>query len=189
MRATAERMDMDDSGRPEGDGLEAVFREHGAAMIRAAYRVAGSLEDAEDALQTVCTRLLARDDGGREVARLGTEAGPYLRRAAVNAALDLMRFRKRQRAVGLEEAPETPDAAPDPERLSAGRETRERVRAALARLQPKAAQVFALRYFEGLANRDIARSLAMSQTAVAVSLHRTRSRLRKELRAPLGGLS
>lgn len=165
--------------------LEAVFREHAADVIRAAYRVTGSLSDAEDVLQTVFLRLANRDSG----LDLGPGAGAYLRRSAVNAALDVVRGRRRRRAVALDDeaGPEPADEAADPERRWSGREAGALVRSALARLNPKAARVFALRYFEGLGNKEIARALAMSQTAVAVTLHRTRSRLRQELGSTLGG--
>jgi RNA polymerase sigma-70 factor (ECF subfamily) len=154
-------------------------------MIRAAYRVTGGMSDAEDVLQTVFLRLANRDLG----LDLGPGAGAYLRRAAVNAALDVVRGRRRRRAVAWDDeaGPEPADEAADPERRRSGREAGALVRSALARLNPKAAQVFALRYFEGLGNKEIARALAMSQTAVAVTLHRTRSRLRQELGTPLGG--
>lgn len=195
--------------RPAGDSaaaLEGVFRAHAHDVLRAAYRITGSLSDAEDVLQTVFLRLARREDSekgagrgpgaaGRPSRSLELEPGPpaaaYLRRAAVNAALDVIRGRKRRPAVPLdaETAPEPADDQADPERRHEGREARELLRRAVAELNPKAARVFALRYFEGLGNREIARLLAMSQTAVAVTLHRTRARLRKELGAPLGGLS
>lgn len=191
LRATAETA----SPRPVGTNgphasdptaLEAVYREHAADVIRAAYRVTGSMSDAEDVLQTVFLRLANREPG----VELGPGAGAYLRRAAVNAGLDVVRSRRRRRAVALDDeaGPEPADEAADPERRRSGREAGTMVRSALARLNPKAAQVFALRYFEGLGNQEIARALAMSQTAVAVTLHRTRSRLRQELGTPLGGL-
>lgn len=191
LRATAERAPARPGGTsgstaPDPTALEEVFRKHAPDVIRAAYRVTGSLSDAEDVLQTVFLRLASRDLG----LDLGPGAGAYLRRAAVNAALDVVRSRRRRRSVALddESGPEPADEAADPERRWSGREAGARVRSALARLNPKAAQVFALRYFEGLANKEIAGLLAMSQTAVAVTLHRTRSRLREELGSPLGGL-
>lgn len=175
------------AGAVDPRALEAVFREHGAAVIRAAYRVTGSMSDAEDVLQTVFLRLTARE----EPVELGESAGAYLRRAAVNAALDVVRGRQRQRAVPLDagEAHEPVDETADPERRRSGRETGDRLRTALSGLEPKAARVFSLRYFEGLGNKEIARLLAISQTSVAVTLHRTRSRLRQELASPVGGLS
>lgn len=192
LRAAAEQADAPASGKagtvgipgPGPTTLEAVFREHAAEVIRAAYRVTGSMSDAEDVLQTVFLRLAGREDA----IELGGGAGAYLRRSAINAALDVMRSRRRQRAVDLdaESGPEPADEAADPERRHSGREAGVLVRRALAALTPKAAQVFTLRYFEGLGNKEISRLLAMSQTAVAVTLHRTRSRLREELGSQLG---
>ncbi len=49
--------------------------------------------------------------------------------------------------------------------------------------------MFALRYFEGLGNAEIADLLDVSPGVVAVLLHRTRARLRKELVALEGDVS
>jgi RNA polymerase sigma factor (sigma-70 family) len=57
---------------------------------------------------------------------------------------------------------------------------------ALARLKPRPAEVFALRFLEGFSNPEIARMLGLSQVLVAVIVHRTRQQLRKELGAYLG---
>jgi RNA polymerase sigma-70 factor (ECF subfamily) len=40
----------------------------------------------------------------------------------------------------------------------------------------------ALKYFEGLGNTEIAELLGTSQMVVAVTLHRARTRLKKEIR-------
>jgi RNA polymerase sigma factor (sigma-70 family) len=70
--------------------LEALFRDHHERVFHAAYRITGDAGDAEDVLQSVFLRLLRR---APEV--VGATAGPYLHRAAVNAALDLLRGRRR----------------------------------------------------------------------------------------------
>jgi len=57
---------------------------------------------------------------------------------------------------------------------------------AMARLKPRQAEIFALRFLEGLSNRQIAHTLGISQVLVAVIVHRTRLQLRKELRPYLG---
>lgn len=167
--------------------LEGIFRTHHEAVFRAAYRITGNAMDAEDVLQTVFTRLLRRE----QELDLADGAGSYLHRASVNAALDLLRARRRSRAVGLEEAEEavvdSADAGPEGRRL--GRELRVRLRSALAKLSPRTAEIFALRYFEGLGNQDIARLMGASQTSIAVILHRARHRLQKELSSLQGGLS
>jgi RNA polymerase sigma-70 factor (ECF subfamily) len=164
--------------------LEAIFREHHGAVYRAAYRITGNAADAEDVLQTVFTRLLRRE----EQPDLSNSAGSYLHRAAVNAALDLMRRRKRARAVDLDEVGEQlVDDDAGPERRRGSREIAVRVREALGRLSPRQAEIFSLRYLEGLGNLEIATMLGSSQTSIAVILHRARHRLQKEL-APLEGV-
>ncbi len=164
--------------------LETVFREHHDHVFRAAYRVTGNGADAEDVMQTVFLRLARRPAGAESVDNVGS----YLHRAAVNAALDLMRSRQNAHNMPLEEvAPELvadPSLAPDRELTSA--EILTWVRNTVARLSPRAAEVFALRFYEGLDNGEIARILGASQSTVAVTLHRTRERLLQEFRAFTG---
>jgi RNA polymerase sigma-70 factor (ECF subfamily) len=167
--------------------MEALFKEHHGAVYRAAYRITGDAMDAEDVLQTVFTRLLRRD----EPLDPDAGAGSYLHRAAINAALDLMRRKKRSRAVDLDEVQDelAEDTRRGPEGRHTNRELGRRLRDALARLSPRQAEVFALRYLEGLGNVDIARLLGSSQTAIAVILFRARLRLREELGTLEGELS
>ncbi|HEY3567689.1 MAG TPA: sigma-70 family RNA polymerase sigma factor [Thermoanaerobaculia bacterium] len=159
--------------------LEALFREHHGAVYRAAYRITGNAMDAEDVLQTVFTRLLRRE----EQPDLSESAGSYLHRAAVNAALDLMRRRKRSRKVDLEEVGEdlVDTTDPGPERTQGSRELKARLREAMSRLSPRQAEIFTLRYLEGMGNLEIAKTIGASQTSIAVLLHRARHRLQKEL--------
>jgi DNA-directed RNA polymerase specialized sigma24 family protein len=58
-------------------------------VFHAALRVTGRRSDAEDALQTVFLRVLAR--GEHEL--LARHPAAHFRRAAVNAAVDLLRTR------------------------------------------------------------------------------------------------
>jgi RNA polymerase sigma-70 factor (ECF subfamily) len=167
----------------DADRLESIFRDHHVQVFRAAYRITGSATDAEDVLQTVFLRLLRNDRG--EI--LSDTPGSYLHRAAVNAALDVVRNRKTWKAAPLEEAEKLPEErSPDPERSRGDREIELRVRAALAGLNPRMAEVFALRYFEGYDNHEIARMLRTSKSTIAVLLHRARGRLKKEVRTFLG---
>ena len=166
-------------------GLEAVFIEHQRRIFRAAYRITGSAADAEDVLQTVFLRLARKAGGVPPVDNLSS----YLYRSAVNAALDVLRDRKEKPGIGLDMLDEIanqgrPDA---PDRQHEASELRSWLRRAMGRLSPQAAEVFALRYLEGHGNRDIARMLGVSRIAVAVMLHRTRKRLRDELRTWTGG--
>src|SRR5260370_21871366 len=85
--------------KPPSETLTAMFERHHGAVFRAAYRITGNAMDAEDVLQTVFYRLLRRA-GELD---LTDSAASYLHRAAVNAALDLLRSRKRAGAVALDE--------------------------------------------------------------------------------------
>lgn len=167
--------------------LENLFREHHGAVYRAAYRITGNAMDAEDVLQTVFTRLLRRE----EQPDLSESAGSYLHRAAVNAALDLMRRRKRARSVDLDEVGEqlVDTKEPGPERSRGSQELKARLREAMSRLSPRQAEIFTLRYIEGLGNLEISKMLGASQTSIAVLLHRARHRLQKELGSLEGELS
>ncbi len=159
--------------------LAALYEEHARNVLAAAFRVTGSRQDAEDVLQTVFLRLSRRWDG----LELRDSVGGYLHRAAVNGSLDLLRSRSRAGSVPLDdlvvELPETGEASA--ERQLEGREFRRRLRQALVRLSDKAARVFALRYFEGLGNTEIATMLGMPRVSVAVTLHRARKQLQVEL--------
>jgi RNA polymerase sigma factor (sigma-70 family) len=66
------------------------------------------------------------------------------------------------------------------------RELRGQLRKALARLQPREAEIFALRFFEDRSNQEIAQMLGISQVHVAVILHRTRRQLQNEIRSYVG---
>ncbi|HBL28685.1 MAG TPA: hypothetical protein DD490_17760 [Acidobacteria bacterium] len=168
------------------EALEAIFREHHGSVFRAAYRITGNAADAEDVLQTVFMRLLRRE----EQPDLSSSAGSYLHRAAVNAALDLLRRRKRARAVDLDDVGEQlVDETRQPERDRGNRELSRRLRAALTRLSPRQSEIFTLRYLEGMGNLEIARMMGSSQTSIAVILHRARHRLQKELGSLQGELS
>lgn len=164
--------------------LEGLFREHSKRVLRAAYRVTGNSNDAEDVLQTVFMRLVRREGG----AALSQQPGSYLHRAAINAALDLVRSRHVARTDALDEPSlaARAESGSDPERARESEEIRGYVREALARLTPKSAEIFALRYFEGYGNHEIARMLGTSRGTVNVILHRARRKIREEIGPRVG---
>ncbi len=171
----------------EASSIEAMYRAHARDVFAAAYRVTGHAMDAEDALQTVFTRL--QSPGARQrVPAAGLEQQRYLRRAAVNAALDILRGRRRRRIVALQSAAPrggergAPPGASDPD-LGAV------IRLTLAELPPRTAQMVALHYLEGFSHRAVGEILGTNANVVAVSLHRARGRLREAVAASLGETS
>jgi len=161
------------------DELEILFREHYDQIYRTAYRITGSPMDAEDILQTVFLRL-ARREGGLD---LQPNATAYLLRSAINASLDIMRSRTRSRSVSIDDVDiETVGQSNiSPASEHEDKELRKLVQKAVSKLGTKAAEMFVLRYFEGYGNREIAEVLGTSQMVVGVILHRSRSKMRKEI--------
>src|ERR1017187_5607882 len=70
------------------ESLSRLFGEHHRRILTAAYRITGSMADAEDVTQAVFLRL------GKFGAPPVVNAGSYLYRAAINGALDWLRRRR-----------------------------------------------------------------------------------------------
>ncbi len=160
------------------DLLSRLFAEHHRRVLIAAYRITGSMADAEDVVQTVFLRLGIGE--GLPV----TNAASYLYRAAINGALDLLRKRKTAATEPLEAAAGVASAGlgGSPEAEVSARELAAFLRQAISELPPRAAEMFTLRYVEELGNREIAALMATSQAVVAVTLHRSRTMLKKRFR-------
>jgi RNA polymerase sigma-70 factor, ECF subfamily len=155
---------------PAPAGFAGLYERHYEAVFRTALRVTGRATDAEDVLQTVFLRVLS---GGDEAAATGRPVA-YFRRAAVNAAVDLLR----RRAVHDETAYDdrAPHAAVEPALL-----LKEQLRRAIATLERDDATLFLLRYVEGLSNQELADMFQLEKNNVAVRLHRIRLRLQVEM--------
>jgi RNA polymerase sigma-70 factor, ECF subfamily len=163
---------------PPGE-LESLFRSHHGRIFRTAHRITGSAADAEDVLQTVFLRLIK----GQEAYDLSQNPEAYLSRAAINASLDLLRSRTRSKLVGIDDVNSESLASTfrNPEAEHSDRELQTLVRRAVARLGKTAGEMFVLRYYEGHDNQEIARLMGTSSLVVGVTLHRARTKLRKEI--------
>lgn len=76
-------------------GIEAAFRDERRSLFLLAYRITGSVTDADDVVQETFVRALATPP-----ARTDWPWAPWLHRVATNAARDALRRRKRTRYVG-----------------------------------------------------------------------------------------
>jgi RNA polymerase sigma-70 factor (ECF subfamily) len=168
--------------RPLPEEFERIFREHSKFIYRTAYRVTGNSEDAEDVLQNLFVQLIRRD----LPAEFESNPKAYLYRAAVNLSLNVLRTPvRRAPAETLLEVEDRSSRVP-----SAGEAAiREALRAALAELGTKAAEILILRHVHGYSDAEIAKLLGTTRGTIAVSLFRSRARLRKWIRAYLGGKS
>jgi len=162
--------------------LERLFEKHHIMVFQAAYQITGDSSEAEDVLQTVFARLLERDEAQWEHLSKG-----YLKRAAINAALDILRARKKSPSVSVElVANSLGTQSAGPHRLCSASELRKWFRDAISRLSPTAAEMFVLKYLQDLGNNEIAELLGTSPGTVAVTLHRTRAQLQSEIESAYG---
>jgi RNA polymerase sigma-70 factor (ECF subfamily) len=153
-------------------GFAELYERHYEAVFRAALRVTGNPADAEDILQTVFLRVLAGARGG-DVEGVALPAA-YFRRAAVNAAVDVLRRRELHAESAFDER--APHVAVQPPLL-----LKERLRRAIATLDREDASLFLLRHVEGLSIDELAGLFEIEKNNVAVRLHRIRHRLQAEM--------
>jgi RNA polymerase sigma-70 factor (ECF subfamily) len=147
-----------------------LYECHYAAVYRTALRITGNVADAEDALQTVFLRILNRQE------RLNSEQMPeaYFRRAAANAAIDLLRRRVAETTIQLDDTSRY--AAKETSAL-----LKEQLRRALASLEHSDAVMFLLRHVEGFSNGELAEMFGLEKNNIAVRLHRIRQTLQAKM--------
>ena len=151
-------------------GFAELYQRHYEAVFRAALRVTGNAADAEDVLQTVFLRVLTRHGEVEDV----EQPAAYFKRAAVNAAVDVLRRRELRAESDFDTR--VTEAVVQPQSL-----LKERLRRALATLDSDDASLFLLRYVEGLSNEELAEMFRIEKNNVAVRLHRIRQRLQAEM--------
>jgi RNA polymerase sigma-70 factor, ECF subfamily len=160
---------------PASKEFDRLFREYSPMVYRTAYGVTGSREDAQDIIQTVFLRLL-RLESVRD-----SQKNPkaYFYRAAVNLSLDTLKARRRRPFVS--DVDSTQFAVPI---VGAIAEDHSRLYEAVASLSAESREIVILRYIHEYSDSEIATMLGKSRVAVAVSLFRSRARLKKLLGKP-----
>lgn len=152
---------------------EALFVEQRQRLFGLAYRLTGSAEDAEDAVQEAFVRLL---EGG--AAPAAGERAFWLVRVTTNLAIDALRRRKRRTYSG----PWLPSPVESAGAFDEGADARyERLESAtfafliaLEALGPRQRAVLLLRDVVGASARDVARILELSEANVRVIHTRAR---------------
>jgi len=117
-----------------------------------------------------------------------SKTAPWLYRLAVTQALLYRRKMGRRRNLTTRYAErnrptEQDSRTPDPLGWLLAEERRSQVRAAMARLPKRDAEILLLKYTEDWSYSDLAKHLGISQSAVEARLHRARKRLREQLAA------
>ena len=170
----AERLRL---GTAPGQGLppafEDLFRKEYTRVVAIAHRVVADADEAEDVAQDVFVSFYRKHpaDAGY--------APAWLHAAAAHTALNAIRSRERRGRRETAHAHDV-DKAVDPQRAAEDAETRDEVRAALARMDERAASLLALRY-SGLSYDEIAAALGLRKTSIGTLLSRAEEAFRKEV--------
>ena len=156
------------------DALDAVYHRYANALLRLAYRLTGSEDEAEDLLQDVFVGLpLAL----RRYVDRGAFSS-WLRAVMTHAALNRLRRSRRRREVKLERAAMDAQCA----RATDGALSDLIVKEALDALPVDLRAVFVLREIEGYSHSEIAEMLGIRRGTSEVRLFRAVRELRRLLR-------
>ncbi|MBZ5736933.1 RNA polymerase subunit sigma-70 [Nocardioides mangrovi] len=164
-------------------GFSALAEPHRRELHVHCYRMLGSFEDAEDAVQDTFLRAWRR----RETFEGRSTFRAWLYRIATNACLDLLATRRPAPAVGGEVPwlqPYPDRLLDEPEALAVARETIELAYlVAVQHLAPRPRAVLILRDVVGWPAKDVAELLGDSVNSVNSALQRARAGLRAHLPA------
>lgn len=156
----------------DGTAFGQLVERHYDFVYRVAYRWLGRKQDAEDAAQEVCIRLVKaiRDYNG------GGAFTSWLYPMALNAARDIGRKRSREtvktEAFGLHAVIESSGQADD------GEERAAELWQAVRLLPDKQREAVLLVYGEGLSHAAAADAMGISETTVSWHIHEAKKRLR-----------
>jgi len=158
-------------GGDEG-ALAELFRRHADSLLRLAYRILGTREDAEDVVQDVFLGLrIALQQYEERESLIG-----WLRRVTARRAL--MQSRATARAMAREAVAGVSARSHDEEGLAAAMT----LNAAVDRLPESLRQVFLLCDVEGFTHAEVAALLGITPSASRVRRHRAVGRLQAFLR-------
>jgi RNA polymerase sigma-70 factor (ECF subfamily) len=158
-----------------------LLARHQTIAFRAAYLVAGSAAEAEDATQEACIKAWL----ALERFRPGAPFRPWLVQIAVNEARNRRRAAGRRAGLALRLNPSStePDSVPSAESEALAGEERAELAAAVARLSEDDQLIIAARYFLGLTEAETAIALRLRRGTVKSRLSRALGRLEKQLEA------
>ncbi len=171
--------------RGEEKAFEALFKRHGARILRLAQVITRNQEDAEDVVQDSLHQAFSRLDSFRGDARFST----WLTTIAINQARMTLRKRKFA-ALPLDEPAaadegalphQVADRSPSPEQHCAQREVREILHAVIGELRTSQRVVVQLRELEYLTTAETAEALGTSIASVKAHMVRARVALRQKL--------
>jgi RNA polymerase sigma-70 factor, ECF subfamily len=188
--ATSESTLIAAARRGDRAALSRLLESHQKRVFGFGVKMCGDVEDAKDVAQETLLTLVRSMHDFRGEASIST----WLYTVARSFCIKKRRRTKGAPAhhepldkVSQQTAPDAAAAAPTPEQMLLGRETRETVAAALDKLDPDWREVIVLRDIEGLSATEVAEVTGVSVAAVKSRLHRARTALREHLLGVVGG--
>ena len=154
---------------------QSIIDEHGEAIFRVAYRLLGSVHDAEDVSQEVLLEAFRMPE---------FPDASLLKRVAALRSID--RLRKRVATEPLADDISQRELQ-SVEKAVENQESLNLLREAISRLPRQQARCFWLRYVEGLSNQQIAAAEAISESTVSTALCKARQSLRRIFVRQTGG--
>ena len=164
MTTVSDNMLLERLGQGDVTSFETLFLRHYDRVYGLLFRLLGDRGEAEDVAQEVFLKLYYHPlPPGEE-----HNVGAWLYRVATNLGYNAIRGRKRldQRNVHL-----IPDPTPDPVDTVAQQEAAAKVRTALAKLNPRQAQLLLLRQM-GLSYEELAAACGIAASSVGTLLAR-----------------
>jgi len=158
--------------RGDPGAFEEIYRRHSPRVYSLAYRLTGSLADAEDLLQEAFLLVHRKLDSFKGESALGT----WIYRLATNCCVDFLRSRQHRE----DQATETLDEAlpPTPRAAAALRVEHLDLERAIARLPPGYRSAFVLHDVEGFGHNEVAAMLGIAEGTSKSQVHKARMRLR-----------
>lgn len=155
-----------------------IVQRHAERVYRIAFRILGSVHDAEDVSQIVFTEAVRIYSAGP----IQSWTGLFVRLATLRA-IDMLR--QKRSTAELNEGDSVSYVGPPEEAV--GAELATWLRTAASKLPEQQAAIFSLTYFEQLDRDEVAAILSISPETVSTALSKARQRLMSQLTVFKGG--
>lgn len=156
-------------------GLHVLYEMHRKKVYNLSWRMLGTPQDGEDALQEVFLKVFDRIKNYRGDSAFST----WLYRMTTNHCLDLLRRRKILTFLGFENAPEAQDRKDSEKAVNLGLSPV--IAKALEKLPEKQKACLLMREMDELSYEDIASALQLSLGSVKSNIHRAKAFLKETL--------
>jgi RNA polymerase sigma-70 factor (ECF subfamily) len=156
-------------------GLHVLYEMHRKKVYNLSWRMLGTPQDGEDALQEVFLKVFDRIKNYRGDSAFST----WLYRMTTNHCLDLLRRRKILTFLGFENAPEPQDKKDSEKAVNLGLSPV--IAKALEKLPEKQKACLLMREMDELSYEDIASALQLSLGSVKSNIHRAKAFLKETL--------